>query len=220
MHTLLAGIPAGQRCIAVPIARVAQTRSAGLRALDARIAANAQAGIYTLLRIEARIWLHGHQLRLARRYADNSAVLFALIGRQPLAERLWSAAQGLRSVHPRSVVWLPLESAGAALAASPGEGFGLLWDAARPQRPRTDVLQGTLRRPVVLDGWQPGAERNPLADERLMNLCREGGIGWLAHSPSGWFDMQRGVVVPTRAARVLQRALHQNSFDGAALAPS
>ena len=208
---LLASVAPGQRCVAVSLALVAQMKPTALAALDARIALHASAGIYTLLRLEARLWMLGHHLRLARRYAQQPAALFALIGRHPLAGRLWAAAQTLRAVHPRAVVWLPLESAHVALAAGADEGVGLLWDAARPQGPRQAVLQGTLRQPVLLDGWQPGAH-NPLAHDRLISLCREGGVGWLAASPNAWLVSERGTPVPSRAARVLQRAVHLSNF--------
>ena len=210
VQALLAGVAPGQRCVAVSLALAAQLTPAALAALDTRIALHAQAGIYTLLRVAARLWMHGHHLRLGRRYARQPAALFALIGRSPLSARLWTAAQALRAAHPRALVWLPLESAQAALAAGAHEGVGLLWDAARPQHPRQPVLQGTLRQPVLLDGWQPAAH-NPLAHDRLMSLCRQGGVGWLARSPGAWFSSVRGVPVPSRAAHVLRRAVHLSS---------
>lgn len=220
-ETLLADVAPGQRCVAVSLTHVAQLKPAALDALDARIAQQAAAGIYTLLRIEARLWLHGHHLRIARRYAQEPAVLFGLLGRKPLATRLWAASQALHGLHPRALVWLPLESAPVALAAGAGTGMGAgapmgwLWDAARPQGPRTPALAGTLRQPVLLDGWQPSAH-SPMAHDRLMSLCRQGGIGWLASCPGPWLTQERGAPVLSRAARVLQRALHLSGFGAAA----
>ena len=210
---LLGGVPPGERCIAVPVALAAQMKPEALATLDARIASSARAGVYTLLRIEARLWMHGHHLRLARRYAQEPAVHFALIGRSPLSARLWAAAGALHAVHRRAVVWLPLESAGAALAAGVEAGLGLLWDARRPQRPGAPVLRGTLKQPVMLDGWHPAAAQNPLAHDRLMSLCRQGGVGWLARSPGGWLASERGIEVPSRDALALQRAVR---FSGLA----
>ena len=214
VQTLLAAVAPGQRCVALSLSLVAQLKPAALVALDTRIAQHAAAGIYTLLRIEARLWLHGHHLRLARRYAQEPAVLFALLGRSPLASRLSAAAQALRAAHPRAVAWLPLESADAALLSGATEGLGLLWDAARPQGPHSAVLQGTLHQPVLLDGWLP-AVMHPMAHDRLMSLCRQVGVGWLARSAGPWLGDDRGVPVLSRAARVLQRAVHLSSFGTA-----
>jgi hypothetical protein len=216
IETLLTNVAPGQRCVAVSMALTAQMKPAALMTLDARIARCAEAGIYTLLRIEARLWLREHHLRLARRYEQEPAVLFALIGRKPLATRLWTAAQALRATHARAVVWLPLESAQATLAAGASEGLGLLWDAMHPQHPHGAVLQGTLRQPVLIDGWLPAAH-HPLAHDRLMSLCRQSGVGWLARSPEPWLRSERGVPVLSRAARVLQRAVHLSHFDSAAV---
>jgi len=213
-ETLLADVPPGRRCVAVSLGLSAQTNPGALAALDARIAAHAAAGIYTLLRFEARLWMHGHHLRLARRYAQEPAVLFGLLGRRPLAARLWAASQALRLAHARALVWLPLESAQTALAAGAAgahEGLGWLWDAARPQGPRPQLLAGALRQPVLLDGWQPAAH-SPMAHDRLMSLCRQGGIGWLAHCTGPWMTSERGTPVLSRAARVLQRAVYLSSF--------
>lgn len=209
---LLEGVAAGQRCVALSLGRVAQMTPAALATLDERIARHAEAGTYTLLRVEARLWVHGHHLRLARRYVREAAVLFALIGREPLSARLWAAATALRAAHPRAIVWLPLESAAVALAAGADQGVGLLWDATRPQGPRAPALSGTLRQPLLLDGWEPAAH-SAMAHDRLMNLCRRGGIGWLAHSSEAWLANERGQLVPSRAARTLQRAVYLSSFQ-------
>lgn len=210
-EALLADVPPGRRCVAVSLGLAKQMNPAGLAALDARIEAHAAAGIYTLLRLDARLWMHGHHLRLARRYAREPAVLFALLGRRPLAARLWAASQALRLAHPRALVWLPLESAQTALAVGAHEGLGWLWDAARPQGPRPQLLAGALRQPVLLDGWQPSAH-SPMTHDRLMSLCRQGGIGWLARCSAPWLTSERGTPVLSRAARVLQRAVYLSSF--------
>ena len=208
---LLADVAPGQRCVAVPLAYAAQMKPAALAELDARIAGHAATGTYTLLRLEARLWMHGHHLRLARRYALEPAVHFALMGRSPLAARLWNAAQAVRQLHARALVWLPLESAQVALAAGAGEGMGWLWDAARPQGPRPAALAGTLRQPVLLDGWLPSTH-SPMVHDRLMLLCRHGGLGWLARNPGPWLTSERGVPVMSRAARAVQRAVHLSGF--------
>jgi len=220
---LLADVAPGRRCIAVSLGHAAQMKPAALAALDARIAQHAAAGIYTLLRLEARLWLHGHHLRVARRYAQEPAVLFALLGRKPLAARLWAASLDLHRAHPRALVWLPIESAQAALAADAGTrasagtsaNLGWLWDAARPQGPRAPALAGALRQPVLLDGWSPSAH-SPMADDRLMSLCRQGGIGWLAQCAGPWQTRERGTPVLSRAARVLQRAIHLSGLGAPA----
>lgn len=212
-QVLLDGVAAGQRCVAVSLGLAAEVAPAGLAELDARIARQADAGVYTLLRIEARLWTNGHHLTLARRYAQEPSVLFALLGRAPLATRLWAAALALHAEHPRAIVWLPLESAALALSAGADKGVGLLWDMAHPQNPPTPVLGGALRQPVLLDGWQPTAGQ-AMAHDRLMNLCRRGGIGWLARSDDAWLAPQgRGQAVPSRAARALQRAVHLSRFE-------
>ena len=216
-ETLLTDVAAGQRCVAVTLGHAAQVKPAALLALDVRIAQFAAAGMYTLLRFEARLWLHGHHLRLARRHAQSPAVLYALLGRKPLATKLWAASEAVHHVHPRALVWLPLESAQAALAASAGprSNMGWLWDAARPQGPHTTALVGGLRQPVLLDGWSP-SPHNPMAHDRLMSLCREGGIGWLARGTGPWQTRERGAPVLSRAARVLQRAVHLSGFGASA----
>jgi hypothetical protein len=210
-EALLADVAPGRRCVAVSLGLARQVNPAALAELDARIAAHAAVGIYTLLRLEARLWMHGHHLRLARRYAREPAVLFALLGRSPLAAQLWAARQALGLAHPRALVWLPLESAQTALAAGAHEGLGWLWDAARPQDPRPRLLAGALRQPVLLDGWQPSAH-SPMSHDRLMSLCRQGGIGWLARCSGPWLTNERGTPVLSRAARVLQRAVYLSSF--------
>jgi len=206
---LLASVPPGQGCVARPLSVKAQVQAAALATLDEDIALHAQAGCYTLLRLDARLWLRGHHLTLARRYAEEPAVLFALMGLSPLAGRMWAASLALRALHPRALVWLPLESARVALqlGAASGGGLGLLWDASRPRHPHGAVLQGTLHAPVLIDGWQPTAH-HPMAHDRLMSLCRQGGLGWIARSARPWFETQRGQPAPSRAALVLQRALH------------
>lgn len=204
---LLAGVAPGGRCIGLPLARVAQLAPAALAALDERIAAWAGIGMYTLLRLDARLWQRGHHLRLAQRYREQPAVLYALAGRRPLAGPLWQAAQALHALHPRALVWLPLESAQAALRSPGTRGLGLLWDAARPQSPD---LGGLLQYPLLLDGWNADAS-HPLAHQRLLALCRQGHVGWLAHSRAGWFDQRQGVVVPGRAVHALQRCIHTSA---------
>ena len=178
-RTLLAEVPPGQRCVSLGLHLVAQLRPAALAALDQHIAQLAKAGTYTLLRMEARLWMHGHHLRLARRYAGHSAVLFGLMGRSALSAQLAAALQGLHAVHPRALVWLPLASAGVALQQGLDQGLGLLWDAERPQGPQASLLAATLGHPVLLDGWQPQV-LSALAQERLITLCARGGIGWHA----------------------------------------
>lgn len=200
---LLAGVAPGARCIGLQLSLVAQVTAAALPRLDALIARWAAAGTYTMLRLEARLWQRGDHLRLARRYAGQPAVLYALAGRAPLAERLGQAAQALRALHPRALVWLPLESAQAALRGRAADGLGLLWDATRPQGP---ALAGALRHPLLLDGWDADAS-SPLAHERLMALCRQGQFGWLARSRAGWFGLRQGLPMPQRACHALQRAI-------------
>lgn len=206
-HALLGGVLPGCRCVSLQLTHTAPLAEAALPALDARIAQWAAAGVYTLLRFDARIWQRGHHLRLARRYADEPAVLYALAGRAPLAAQLWQAAQALRAAHPRALVWLPLESAAHALRARRPEGLGLLWDATRPQAPRSPMLARSMQHPLLLDGWEVDT-RNPLVHERLMALCRQGNVGWLAHSSAGWFDLRQGRPVAGRAVHALQRAIH------------
>jgi hypothetical protein len=209
VQAMLAGVLPGCRCVSLQLARTAPLAESALPALDARIAAWAAAGVYTLLRFDAQIWQRGHHLRLARRYAHEPAVLYALSGRAPLADKLWQAAQALYAVHPRALAWLPLESAAPALRSRPAEGLGLglLWDATRPQAPRLPMLSGVLQHPLLLDGWEVDT-RNPLVHERLMALCRQGQMGWLAHSSTGWFGDRQGLPVPGRAVHALQRAIH------------
>ena len=207
VQALLEGVPPGSRCVSLQLSRAAPLAETALPALDARIAAWAAAGVYTLLRFDAQLWQRGHHLRLARRYANEAAVLYALAGRAPLAERLWQAALALRAQHPRALVWLPLESAAPALRVRTAEGLGLLWDATRPQSPRTPALSRSVQHPLLLDGWEVDT-RNPLVHERLMALCRQGNVGWLAHSNAGWFGLRQGQPVPGRAVHALQRAIH------------
>lgn len=218
LQTLLAPVPEGARCVALGLRRVAQLHPTALVALDQRVAALAAAGAYTLLRVDARLWLHGHHLRLARRYAGAPAVQFALLGRAPLAERLRLAARALRAVHPAAAVWLPIEASAGLPADRAPQGVGWLWDAARPQSPPPAGLRATLHAPVLLDGWQP-SEHHPLADERLVRLCRDGGIGWLAQGAAPWTRLERGVPVLARAARSLQRAVFQAADSRAGLVP-
>ena len=200
--TLLAEVALGQRCVSLGLHLVAQLQPAALAALDRHIDRLAQAGSYTLLRLEARLWMHGHHLRLARRYAGHSAVMFALMGRSALAARLAAALQGVHAVHPRALVWLPLASAETALRQGVDQGLGLLWDAERPQAPHASLLAAGLRHPVLLDGWQPQV-LSALAQERLITLCARGGIGWLAR--------ERGLPVLSRSARAVQRAVYISS---------
>lgn len=209
VHALLEGVQPGSRCVSLQLSRTAPLAEAALPALDARIDAWAAAGVYTLLRFDAQLWQRGHHLRLARRYANEAAVLYALAGRAPLAERLWQAALALRAVHPRAMVWLPLESAAPALRVRMADGLGLLWDATRPQSLRTPALSRSVLHPLLLDGWEVDT-RNPLVHERLMALCRQGHVGWLAHSSAGWFGLRQGRPVPGRAVHALQRAIHQS----------
>lgn len=193
--TLLSAVPEGRRCVALPMQALADMKPAALAGLDAAVEAHATAGAYTLLRIEPRLWLQDHHLQLARRYAGQPAVLFALLGREDLADALAKAALALRSVHAGACLWLPLAAARSTFAALPDPRIGLLWNAADPQGPRPPALTGCLRAPVLLDGWQPNA-LHPLADERLMRLCREAGIGWLASLP----DQPRSRLALQRAA--------------------
>ena len=205
--TLLADVPPGQRCVSLDLHLVAQLQPAALAALDRHIAQLAKAGTYTLLRMQARLWMHGHHLRLARRYAGHSAVLFGLMGRSALAAPLAAALQGLHAVHPRALVWLPLASAGVALQQGLHQGLGLLWDAERPQGPNASLLAATLGHPVLLDGWQPQA-LGALAQERLIALCARGGIGWLARASGPWMLRERGLPVFSRSAHCVQRAVY------------
>lgn len=207
---LLADVPPGRRCVALCLSRAAQLKPAALQRLDARIDEWAAQGIYTLLRFDARLWLHGHHLRLAQRHLQRSAVLFGLMGRPPLGARLWAATRALQSLHPRALVWLPLDAVAASAPARSLPGVGLLWDATRPQAPPAAALAGILRQPLLLDGWQPLMQA-PMAHERLMALCRQGNVGWLAHSAAGWFGRSRGMPVPTRAVHALQRAVHASA---------
>lgn len=200
---LLAAVPPGARCIGLQLSRAGQVAPAALPRLDGQIARWAAAGAYTMLRLDARLWQRGDHLRLARRYADQPAVQYALAGRPPLAERLWQAVLALRAVHPRALVWLPLESAQAALRGHADAGLGLLWDATSPRAPG---LAGALRQPLLLDGWDADAP-NPLAHERLMALCRQGQLGWLARSEAGWFSLRLGQLLPCRACHALQRSI-------------
>ena len=193
-------------CIALTLRVLAQLRPEALSMLDEAIGAYAAAGAHTLLRIDARLWLRGHHTKLARRYAGNSAVLFALLGRKALADRLAAAALALRSAHPSACVWLPLESVRTVFAFGKDPQCGLLWDATQPQAPRGPVLQASLRAPMLLDGWQPGAHHT-LADQRLMRLCSEGGIGWLVRSRQPLVPLLRGQPAPTRTALALRHAL-------------
>lgn len=207
VRTLLTEVPPGQRCVALRLHLVAQLQPAALAALDRHIAHLAQAGTYTLLRLEARLWMHGHHLRLARRYARHSAVLFGLMGRSALAARLAAALQGIHAVHPRALVWLPLASAATALQQGVDQGLGLLWDAERPQGPHASLLAAGLRHPVLLDGWQPQA-LSALAQERLITLCARGGMGWLARASEPWLARERGLPLLSRSARCVQRAVY------------
>lgn len=209
-HTLLSEVSPGQRCVALRLHLVAQLQPTALAALDRHIACLAQAGTYTLLRLEARLWMHGHHLRLARRYGDHSNVMFALMGRSALAARLAAAMQGIHAVHPRALVWLPLASATVALQQGMHQGLGLLWDAERPQGPHASLLAAALRHPVLLDGWQPQT-LSALAQERLIALCAHGGMGWLAHAAEPWLARERGRPVLSRSARCVQRAAHLSS---------
>ena len=202
----LPSVPEGRRCMAVTVRVLAQLLPEALRVLDELIAEYAAAGAYTLLRIDARPWLRGDHVKLARRYAGNACVLFALLGRKALADRLARAALALRAEHPTACVWLPLESARTAFAIGKDLQFGLLWDAMQPQAPRGPGLLASLRAPMLLDGWQPGAQHT-LADQRLMRLCTEGGIGWLVRSPQPLVPVLRGQPAPTRTALALRHAL-------------
>lgn len=214
-EALLVGVAPGQRCVALRLSLAAQTAACALPQLDAWIARGAASGIYTLLRFDARLWLHGHHLPLARRYAATPGVLYALAGRPPLAERLWQAAQALRAVHPRAFVWLPLESAQVALRDPGARNWGLLWDASHPQAPAPAALTGALHVPVLLDAWEPGTG-HPLAHERLMALCRQAHMGWLAHSASGWTRTRPGLTEPNRAAHALRHAVYLSTAGAAA----
>ena len=61
--------------------------------------------------------------------------------------------------------------------------------------------------------FTPRAFEGSIGDnDRLLSLCRQGGVGWLAASPNAWMVSERGTPVPSRAARVLQRAVHLSSF--------
>ena len=215
-QTLLAEVPPGQRCVGLRLHLVAQLQPAALSALDHYISRLTHAGTYTLLRLEARLWMHGHHLRLARRYAGRSAVMFGLMGRSDLSARLADALQGLYAVHPRALVWLPLASAAAALQKGFNHGLGLLWDAERPQAPDASLMTAALGHPVMLDGWQPQT-LSALSQERLITLCARGGIGWLASSDEPWLVRERGQPVLSRSARCVQRAVYlSNAFqDGA-----
>lgn len=206
LQLALPALPEGRRCVALSIRVLAQLRPEALQSLDELVAEYAAAGAYTLLRIDARSWLRGEHLKLARRYAGNAAVHFALLGRKALADRLAHAALALRAEHPAASVWLPLESARTAFAIDKDLRFGLLWDATQPQAPRGPGLQASLRAPLLLDGWQPGAQHT-LADQRLMRLCSEGGIGWLVRSPQPLVPLLRGQPAPTRTALALRHAL-------------
>ena len=206
-RTLLAEVPPGQRCVAVRLHLVAQLQPAALAALDRHIAHLSRAGTYTLLRLEARLWMHDFHVRLARRYAGRSAVMFGLMGRSALSSRLTEAMQGVHAVHPRALVWLPLASAANALQQGFEQGLGLLWDAERPQGPHASLLTAAMHHPVLLDGWQPQA-LSALAQERLITLCARGGIGWLASSGEPWLARERGQPVLSRSARCVQRAVY------------
>ncbi len=208
--TLLAELPPGQRCVALRLHLAAQLQPAALAALDRHIAYLARAGIYTLLRLEARLWMHGHHLRLARRHAGHSNVLFGLMGRSALSAQLAEALQGLHAVHPRALVWLPLASAATALQKGCSHGLGLLWDAERPQGPQASLLAASLGHPVMLDGWRPQT-LSAMAQERLAILCARGGMGWLAGSDEPWLAHERGQPVLSRSARSVQRAVYLSS---------
>lgn len=178
----LAGIPAGQRCIGIPLTLARHCSGDALRALDERIRQHARRGSYTLLIVAARLWLAGPRLlQLAQRYAARPEVQLALSGRAPLAPRVWATACALRRAHPESVVWLPLECAQAAATHPAQPGIGWLWDAAAPQNPGA-AMRTAARYPVLLYRWRPLAH-SALSQNRLMALCRAAGIGWLAQAP-------------------------------------
>lgn len=217
-RTLLSAVPHGQRCVAVDLHHVAQLQPTALAQLDHAIAELARAGAYTLLRLPARLWLHGHHLRLARRYTQRSTVLFALMGRSALGGRLVDALQELHHIHPRALVWLPLASAGPALQRGIDQGLGLLWDASAPQKPPAALMAAALRHPLVLDGWQPRA-LSATAQERLVTLCAHAGMGWLAQDSAPWLARTRGMAVLSRSAQCVQRAAHLSTAHTAAAWP-
>lgn len=150
-----------------------------LRSLDRWIGEQAEHGIYTLVLLAARLWINASRLSmLAARYAQLPHVHLALLGRKPLARRLWQAAMALQHMHPSLFLWLPLECAHAAPTHAAAASVGWLWDATTPQRPALMAVHA-LAYPIVLRGWCPDVQRALLIN-RTMALCREASIGWLA----------------------------------------
>lgn len=175
----LDAVAPGQRCVAIHLGLARHCEPALLRLLDAWIARQAEQGSYTLLLLAARLWRNQRRLAaLAARHADAPHVHLGLLGRGPLAGPVWQAAMALQREHPGLFVWLPLECAHAAPTHAAAASIGWLWDAATPQRPALTAGLA-LAYPLLLRGWRPDAQ-STLALHRLMALCREAAIGWLA----------------------------------------
>lgn len=205
----LEAVAPGQRCVAIHLSLARHCSPAMLRLLDAWIARQADYGSYTLLLVAARLWRHGERLAtLAARHATAPHVHLGLLGRRPLAMQIWQTAMALQRAHPGLFLWLPLECAHAAPTHA-AASIGWLWDAGTPQRPKLSPGLA-LAYPLLLRGWRPDALAT-LAIHRLMALCREAEVGWLAAAPE---QSAGNALWPTSAPDLkLRLAAHLSGID-------
>ena len=180
--------------------------------LDELIALSAARGAYTVL-AAGRTPLAGASVpwrRLARRYADEPAVLFELDSAKPAPHPLYlrSMLAHLRAEHPAAVCLAPCtpEAADDALTAIDGEPLAnLLYTLHLRQNaaPLTGLAELARRWPLFVTGWDAEAQ-----SERVAQLLTGLNIHWTANTVDGGLLREtRGVVAPTSAGHGLRRAL-------------
>ncbi len=180
--------------------------------LDELIALSAARGAYTVL-AAGRTPLVGASVpwrRLARRYADEPAVLFELDSATPAPHPLYLRLMlaELRAEHPAAVCLAPCrpEAPDDVLAGIDGEPLAnLLYTLHLRQNaaPMTGLAELVRRWPLFVTGWDAEAQ-----SERIAQLLIGLNVHWTTDTGnSGLLLETRGVVVPTSAGHGLRRAL-------------
>ncbi len=211
----------------------AELDPAGSTALDAAVAAQADAGAYTILVTPVSVSSAepgaveqldvSVLLALGERYADEPAVLFepilaAAAAAEDVAEtplerdsrRLRSVLAPLRALHPRALCLVPVPVDGLPLVSDGRPIPNLLYTlTARPDHasPVRGLDVGSALFPRFIADWSV-SRGHSLGDDALLCRLAAAGIGWAANAgPAGWLRPSRGGPEPTAVGRWLLRAL-------------
>ena len=226
-------IPADWPLNVVRLMVSAEIDEAGMAALDAGVAAQAEAEAYTILVTPVTALDDAPDaieqlditslLALAEHYADEPAVLFEPIlpavaaagdsGETSVerdARRMRSVLAPLRAVHPRALCLAPAPAGGLPLVSDGRRIPNLLYtlparsDAASPGLGQNI---GSALLPRFVADWRLSLAHG-LGDEALLCRLAAAGIGWAANAGApDWQRMNRGGAEPTAAGRWLLRAL-------------